>query len=151
MKNITIHAVFIVGVVVAGFIVGIVNVPGEWYQSLAKPPFNPPNWVFAPAWSLLYILIGWAGARLFTGRPQTSGALTLWSALLVLNLAWSPLFFGMEMPAAALVVVVALLAGILLFIARTWGKDRPAALLFAPYAAWVAFATLLNASIVYLN
>ncbi|QQM29699.1 tryptophan-rich sensory protein [Martelella lutilitoris] len=151
MKNILIHAVFIVGVVIAGFIVGIVNVPGEWYQSLAKPPFNPPNWVFAPAWSLLYVLIGWAGARLFIARPQTSGALTLWSALLVLNLAWSPLFFGMEMPAAALVVVVALLAGILLFIARTWGKDRPSAVLFVPYAAWVAFATLLNASIVYLN
>ncbi len=151
MKNIFIHAVFIAGVVVVGFIVGILNVPGEWYQSLAKPPFNPPNWVFAPAWSLLYVLIGWAGARLFIGRPLTSGALTLWTALLVLNLAWSPLFFGMEMPAAALVVVAALLAGILLFIARTWGKDRVAALFFVPYAAWVAFATLLNLSIVYLN
>ncbi|PRX06546.1 UNVERIFIED_ORG: TspO/MBR related protein [Martelella mediterranea] len=151
MKNILIHAAFIVGVVVAGFIVGIVNIPGEWYQSLAKPPFNPPNWVFAPAWSLLYVLIGWAGARLFIARRETSGALTLWTALLVLNLAWSPLFFGMEMPAAAFVVVVALLAGILLFVARTWNKDRLSAALFLPYAAWVAFATLLNGAIVYLN
>ena len=75
----------------------------------------------------------------------------VWAAQLVLNFLWSPTFFGAKMMGLALVVIVLLFASILLFMARTWNSDRLSAWLFAPYAVWVAFATLLNASLVWLN
>jgi translocator protein len=75
----------------------------------------------------------------------------LWFGQTVLNYLWSPLFFGLQLPKAALVIIVVMLALIVAFIGNRWHRDRVAALLFAPYAAWVAFATVLNASIVYLN
>ena len=124
--------------------------PGDWYQSLAKPPFNPPNWIFAPVWSLLYILIAIAGARTFL-REGLSNAFGLWIMQLILNFLWSPAFFGAQNAHLALAVIVPLLGTILAFIALRWQRDRVAALLFVPYAAWVSFATLLNASIVWLN
>jgi tryptophan-rich sensory protein len=105
--------------------------------------------VFAPVWTILYVLIAIAGARTFArGRGR---GFALWLAQLALNFAWSPVFFGLHRPVAALVIVGALLATIVAFIATQWATDRPSALLFVPYAAWVAFATLLNASIVALN
>jgi tryptophan-rich sensory protein len=142
--------VFLVLVLGGGLAIGYATLPGEWYASLAKPPFNPPNWIFGPVWSLLYILIAIAGWRTWRLRP-TSQAMKLWAAQLVLNFLWSPTFFGARMIGLALIVILLLLGGIVLFIARSWRTDRPSAWLFAPYAAWVAFATLLNASILWLN
>ena len=147
-KTIT-YLVFIILVLGIGILIGFINLPGAWYQSLAKPPFNPPNWLFGPAWSILYILIGIAGARTWLSVP--AGGMQLWFGQMLLNYLWSPLFFGIEKPLLALVVIVALLLSILAFIANRWNRDRTAAWLFIPYAAWVAFATLLNASIAYLN
>jgi len=142
--------VFIVAVLAIGIAIGFYNLPGTWYQSLAKPPFNPPNWLFGPAWTILYILIGIAGARTWLRGPTSSG-MKLWFGQMLLNYLWSPFFFGIERPMIALAVIVAMLIVILAFIANRWNRDRPAALLFVPYAAWVAFATLLNGSIAYLS
>lgn len=133
-----------------GLLIGYATLPGEWYASLAKPPFNPPNWVFAPAWTLLYVLIAVAGWRTWE-RERAAAAMKIWALQLVLNFAWSPTFFGAKQMGPALVVILALLASIALFIATVWNRDRVSGWLFAPYAAWVAFATLLNASLLLLN
>lgn len=144
-------AVFLVVVAGGGLTIGLLTLPGEWYSLLAKPAFNPPDWIFGPVWTLLYILVAVAGWRTWLRDPGGM-AMRIWAAQLVLNFAWSPVFFGAHMPLPALFVIVALLATILLFIARSAADgDCVAAWLFAPYALWVAFATLLNASIVALN
>jgi tryptophan-rich sensory protein len=144
------YVLFIAIVLGIGLLIGYINLPGEWYRSLVKPPFTPPNWLFGPAWTIIYILVGIAGARTWLGGGISPG-MVLWFVQMLLNFIWSPLFFGRQMPATALVVIVALLVAILGFIANRWSADRPAALLFMPYAAWVAFATLLNGSIAYSN
>jgi len=150
MKKPVTYLVFILLVVGFGIFSGLSNLPGAWYQSLDKPWFNPPNWLFGPAWTFLYVLIGIAGARTWLREPA-SGAMWVWFLQLALNLFWSPMFFGQQNPLAGLIVIVPLLLAILTFIALTLRSDRPAALLFVPYAAWVAFATLLNASLYALN
>lgn len=142
--------VFVVLVLGGGLLIGYATLPGEWYASLRKPPFNPPNWIFGPVWSLLYILIAVAGWRTWRIQPATM-AMKLWVAQLILNFLWSPTFFGARMMGSALAVILLLLVCILLFIGRSWNADRPSAWLFVPYAAWVAFATLLNASLFWLN
>jgi tryptophan-rich sensory protein len=145
-----ITAAFIVVVVAIGGFIGISAAPDAWYQSLVKAPWNPPNWVFAPAWFTLYVLIGIAGARTFmedAGSPR----MTLWALQMVLNFAWSPTWFSLHQVWGALVLIVAILLLIVAFIAISWKKDRVAAGLFVPYALWVAFATSLNLSIAVLN
>lgn len=142
--------VFIVAVIVCGSAIGLVTAPGEWYASLQKPPFNPPNWIFGPVWTILYVLIGIAGWRAW--RLERDGVLmVVWLVQMALNFLWSPIFFVAQNPMLALVIVLAMLGTILTFIALAWNRDRTAALLFIPYAAWVSFASLLNASIVWLN
>lgn len=141
---------FILLVVGGGSLIGATNTPGEWYASLQKPAFNPPNEVFAPVWTALYILIAIAGWRIWT-RTRTGGAMTAWWLQLGLNFLWSPVFFTLQSPGTALVVVVALFAAVVAFIVLALPRDRIAALLFVPYAAWVAFASLLNAAIWWLN
>ncbi|ESZ14853.1 CrtK/TspO family sensor protein [Mesorhizobium sp. L2C085B000] len=141
---------FLLLVLGGGLLIGYATLPGEWYASLAKPPFNPPNWVFAPAWTLLYLLIAVAGWRTWE-RERAGAAMKIWALQLVLNFAWSPTFFGAKLVGPALVVILALLASIALFIATVWNRDRVSGWLFAPYALWVAFATLLNASLLLLN
>jgi len=150
MSKAVTYVVFVAIALGGGLVIGFNNLPGEWYQSLAKPPFNPPDWIFGPVWSVLYVLIGIAGARTWL-RGHLSIGMLIWAWQMVLNFLWSPSFFGLRMPWAALVVIVLLLALILAFISNRWKSDRISALLFTPYAAWVGFATLLNASIVYLN
>ena len=145
-----VYLAFLILVLGGGLLIGANNVPGDWYQSLAKPAFNPPNWIFAPVWSLLYVLIAVVGARTWLSRRR-SMAMRLWYAQLVLNFAWSPIFFGLQDPAAALIVILGLLVAVVGFIAAAWREDRTAALLFLPYLAWVAFATALNGAIVALN
>ncbi len=143
-------ALFILLVLGGGLLIGLMTMPGEWYAGLAKPPFNPPGWIFAPAWTLLYILVAVAGWRTWQRAPR-SAAMAVWFLQLALNFIWSPVFFGAHRIGAALVTVAALLATILAFIAMRRRHDPTAALLFTPYAAWVAFATLLNGAIWSLN
>ncbi|WP_426124681.1 TspO/MBR family protein [Pararhizobium sp. PWRC1-1] len=150
MNRILIHILFIVIVLGCGLLIGINNIPGEWYQSLAKPSFNPPNWIFAPVWSALYVIIGFVGARTLLNHRDTT-AMRFWVAQMIFNFAWSPLFFGFREIALALIVIVALLISIVGFIIVSRKQDDLSALLFVPYLAWVAFATLLNTSIFLMN
>lgn len=141
---------FVVLVVGGGLLLGIGNPPGAWYAGLEKPPFNPPDWVFAPVWTLLYLAVAVAGWRIWRMRG-TGGAMTAWWLQLGLNFLWTPVFFGLHEIGWALAIILALLATIAVFVRLAWDRDRPAALLFLPYGAWVAFATLLTASIWWLN
>ncbi|MDO9417657.1 TspO/MBR family protein [Pararhizobium sp.] len=150
MNKILIHVLFIAVVLGIGLLIGINNIPGEWYQALNKPAFNPPNWIFGPVWSILYVMIGIVGARAFIGYRNTA-SMRLWIVQLLLNFAWSPLFFGLRDISSALIVILILLVPIIAFIIATWNRDRLAAWLFVPYLAWVSFATLLNGSIYLMN
>lgn len=146
-RNLWVYAAFIIGVVVIGGGIGVITLPGAWYVGLQKPGFTPPNWLFGPMWTTLYVLIGWVGAR----KWLYGGAARLWWAQMALNFLWSPVFFGAQQPFAALLVIVAMWAVIAGFILREWRNDRLSAVLFLPYLAWVSLATALNAAIVILN
>lgn len=143
-------ALFLVLVVGGGSLIGSTNVPDEWYRGLAKPSFNPPDAIFAPVWTILYVLIAIAGWRIWR-MTATGGAMTAWWLQLGLNFLWSPVFFTLHSPGGALIVILAMLAAIGAFMALAWDRDRVAALLFVPYALWVAFATLLTGAIFMLN
>ncbi|WP_295813682.1 TspO/MBR family protein [uncultured Nitratireductor sp.] len=142
--------VFLLLVVGAGLAIGYITAPGAWYAALEKPSFNPPNWVFAPVWTGLYVLIAIAGARTWL-RARTDTAMRLWWLQLILNFAWSPAFFALHQMALALLIILLLAAAIVAFIALSWRTDRASALMFIPYAAWVFFAALLNGAILSLN
>ena len=147
---IVVTLLFLVLAVGGGLLIGTVSMPDGWFAALQKPSFQPPNWVFGPVWTILYILIGIAGARIFTAAASST-AMKLWIAQMVLNFLWSPTFFALHALVPALVIVALLLVTILAFIRAAWPIDRPAATMFIPYAAWVSFATLLNASLIVLN
>jgi tryptophan-rich sensory protein len=149
MRRWMVFAVFLAVVLIAGGLIGSVTRPDGWYAALAKPSFNPPNWIFAPVWTALYILIAIAGARTYLDGDRP--ALALWASQMLLNFAWTPAFFGLHRPALALGVIAIMLALIVAFIVVRWPRDRVGAALFVPYALWVAFASLLNAAIVALN
>lgn len=150
MTNLRLLVLFIALTLGGGTLIGLTNAPGAWYEALAKPPFNPPNWVFGPTWTVLYIMIGIAGARTFA-RDARSGAMAAWWAQLALNFAWTPVFFTLQRPDFALAVIVALFLSIVAFILLSWRRDRLAALLMVPYACWVGFASVLNFEIWRLN
>jgi benzodiazapine receptor len=133
-----------------GLAIGYLTPPGEWYAGLAKPPFNPPGWIFGPVWTVLYVLIAVAGWRTFE-RDRRGWPMRLWWAQLALNFLWSPVFFTAHRIGLALAIVLLMLAAILAFIAASSRQDRVAAWLFVPYAAWVAFASVLNGAIFALN
>jgi benzodiazapine receptor len=142
--------IFIAIVVGVGATIGINTGPDAWYAALAKPPFNPPNWLFAPVWFTLYVLIGIAGARTYLG-DASSPAMFVWAGQMVLNWAWSPTWFTLHLLWPAFAIISAILVLIVTFIVITWKTDRVSALLFVPYAIWVAFASTLNLSIAILN
>ena len=124
-----------------------------WYQALAKPSFNPPNWVFAPVWTTLYFMMGVSGWRIWRRRASraTRGALALFGLQLFLNFAWSVLFFGFHRIGLALIDVAILFVAIVANMILFWRIERLATLLLVPYAAWVVFAIVLNVSIWLLN
>jgi translocator protein len=143
-------ALFLLLVFGGGNLIGLSTLPGEWYAALEKPWFNPPNWLFGPAWSVLYAMIAIAGWRLWENH-RSSTAMVIWWVSLVLNFLWSPAFFGLQSVTLGLVVIIPMLLSIFLFIAKAWNVDRVAAWLFVPYAGWVSFATMLNVAIWWLN
>ncbi len=124
----------------------------EWYKTLNKPFFQPPSWVFGPAWTLLYVLMGIATGLIWNSKhPAKSTALMLFLFQFALNILWSPVFFKIQKPGAALIIILNLLL-LLVLAMRAYRKvDSTAFKLLIPYLFWICFATCLNASIVYLN
>jgi tryptophan-rich sensory protein len=124
---------------------------GSWYQGLAKPAFNPPDWVFGPVWSVLYLMIAVAGWRAWRRGVVARPALLAYAVQLALNLSWSFVFFGARLIGPALLVIAALLVAIVVNAMLFWRLDRLAGALLVPYAAWVAFAAVLNFALWRLN
>lgn len=133
-----------------GSFVTIEQIP-RWYQALAKPSWTPPNWLFGPVWTTLYVLMGIAGWRVAGPAPRARAAWHVWWGQLALNAIWTPLFFGAHQLGAALIVILLLCLLIVRFIVLAWRSDRLASLLFMPYLLWVGYASSLNAAIWVLN
>jgi translocator protein len=125
-----------------------------WYASLNKPPFSPPNWIFAPVWTTLYLLMGIALYLIWKKGLKTKkvrDAVYVFVIQLVLNAAWSPIFFGAHNILLALLIIVIVWIYILKTI-RLFAKiNSTASYLLYPYLAWVSFATILNFSVWFLN
>lgn len=124
--------------------------PGDWYRELRKPGWTPPNWLFGPVWSILYIMIAVAGWLAWNASPD-SGAVRLWGLQLVFNGAWSWLFFGRHRMDLAFVDVCLMWLSIAAFIVVAYSVSVLAALLFVPYLLWVTIAATLNFSVWRLN
>jgi tryptophan-rich sensory protein len=125
-----------------------------FYQQLARPDWAPPAWLFAPAWTVLYLLMAvaaWLVAREGLDRPEVQVAITLYLVQLVLNLGWSWIFFGWRRPGWALVEILVLLVAIVATALAFHGISPLAAWLLAPYVVWVAFAASLNAWVAFAN
>ncbi len=124
-----------------------------WYQGLQKPSWNPPSWVFGPAWTLLYIMMAVAAWMVWRegGWKTQKRALTLFLVQWLLNALWTPLFFGLHWPGLAFAEIVLLWVAIVLTLVAFWRVKKTAGLLFVPYLAWVSFAAVLNFTIWRLN
>ena len=124
-----------------------------WYASLAKPSFKPPNWIFGPVWTALYVLMAYAVWRIMRmpPSPERRTALVLFFVQLALNAAWSWMFFEAHSPLLGLINIGPQLAVILATVVAFYKLDRDAALCLVPLAAWVAFASALNFAIWRLN
>ncbi|ACB74971.1 TspO/MBR family protein [Opitutus terrae] len=124
-----------------------------WYPTLQKPAWTPPNWLFGPAWTLLYILMSIAAWRVWRvgGEADARHTSRLFAAQLALNALWSVLFFGLHRPGLALVEVIVLWLVLIRIYVRFRAADRIAGWLWLPYLLWVSYATLLNAAVWELN
>ncbi len=155
MRNYLALSLFLVACLAVGMLGSIATQQSvsTWYETLNKPAFTPPNWVFGPVWTLLYVLMAVAAWLVWkrTGFWGASFALTLFGLQLLLNLGWTLTFFGMKNPGWAffeILVLVGLIAGTI----KAFQRIRPAAAyLMWPYLAWTSFATLLNYSIWRMN
>jgi tryptophan-rich sensory protein len=142
-----------VAATVAAALMGSLFRPGEWYERLKKPSWRPPNWLFAPVWSALYLMMAVAAWLVWkaAGLPAAGAPLALWLGQLILNAAWSPAFFGLKRPDLGLVVIVALWLAIVTTIVAFASISAAAAWLMVPYLCWVSFATALNFAVWRLN
>jgi benzodiazapine receptor len=156
LKDISKLAISIVACLAAGAIGSIFTrdaIP-SWYTTLTKPSFNPPNWVFGPVWTFLYVLMGIAAFLVWrkgTGNTKIRIALIVFLVQLVLNAFWSVAFFGLESPLYGLIVISILWVAILATVVLFFRISRVASILMWPYLLWVSFATVLNSSIFLLN
>lgn len=127
--------------------------PGEWYASLRKPVWNPPNWIFGPVWITLYVMMALAAWLAWKrgGWPAQRTPLTLFLIQLLFNALWSALFFGMKNPLVALVDIVLLWLAVLVTLVTFWRASPLAGALLVPYLAWVTFAGALNFTLWRLN
>lgn len=123
-----------------------------WYHSLNKPFLNPPDWIFAPVWILIYIMMS-ISFVLFLKSPgkNKAGTATLFVSQLALNLIWSPVFFGNMNPRGALIVIILLIIALTWTILAFYKYSKTAAILLVPYLIWVLFAAYLNFEIIRLN
>ncbi len=150
MAKFVMFLVFVVAVQAIGGLIGTTFTPGAWFDTLNKPFFNPPGYLFGIVWPVLYFLVAIAGWRVFMSEGTIPGW-GLWVAQMLLNFAWSPVFFGAHQIFWGMWMILATLALSVTFISTTWHRDRVAALCFMPYCVWLAFALLLNTTIWIIN
>lgn len=134
------------GACLAAAATGMIFQPGGWYRDLRKPAWTPPSWVFPVVWTLLYLLMALAAARV-AGLSGNGTALALWSFQIALNTLWTPVFFGGHYIRAGLVVIVLLWVVVALTVLAFWALDWVAALMLVSYLAWLSLATALNFAI----
>ena len=152
IKNYIILVLWIVAYVGLAFLIGQ-GTQGSidgWYATLNKPSFNPPNWVFAPVWTVLYIMIATAGWRLWDQGASVK-LKTLFMIYTALNFAWTPVFFGLHLILPAFVLIVAINIVSLWIIRKAWGAVPLSAYLFIAPTLWTLFAAALNLGIFLLN
>jgi benzodiazapine receptor len=132
---------------------GVFVSTGGWYAALVKPAWNPPGWLFGPVWTLLYTMMAVAAWLVWQkgGWKAQKRALVLYLVQWTLNALWTPLFFGLHQPGWAFAEILVLDLAVLATLLAFWPVRRAAALLLLPYAAWIAFATVLNFTIWQLN
>jgi tryptophan-rich sensory protein len=134
---------------------GAITTPkiGTWYATLVKPSWNPPDWVFGPVWTTLYIFMAVAGWLIWRGKGFTGAEfpLILFAIQLALNLLWSCIFFGLEKPGIAFFEVLLFWLAIAATMLSFWRISTVAGILFVPYLAWVSFASVLTFTIWRLN
>jgi translocator protein len=148
-------AAWVLGIVTLGTGVGMLFVPDAWFFGLHKPTWNPPDWLFAPVWATLYVLMGisfWlVRSQIDAGVEARRRASVLFLVQLLLNLMWTPIFFGLRSPLLAFIEICALWCAVL-FTTVEFGKIRAlAGYLFLPYFLWVSFALVLNGTIWLMN
>jgi tryptophan-rich sensory protein len=153
MINLAIMIVICLGIGLSGTFFTAPNIPG-WYAALNKPGFTPPNWIFGPVWTFLYISMGiaafWIWKKGFE-RRDVEIALGVFGGQLILNALWTPLFFGMHWLLLALVEIVILWFFILWTIILFYRIEKPAGLLLIPYLCWVSYASALNLAVWLMN
>jgi translocator protein len=150
-RPILVAAAAALGVAVLG---GLATNLGDWYRQLRRPDWQPPDWVFGPAWTLIYTLTALAGLRAWRAAPGPGAKhrlLALYAANGALNILWSVLFFTLQRPDWALFEGAFLWASVLVLLLASGRHDRAAGWLLAPYLAWVSFALMLNWAILRLN
>lgn len=154
-RKVIIFIAAIIGSYASGVIGSLATIPNipTWYAALEKPLLNPPNWVFGPVWSVLYVLMGVALALVILAKTKRSknNAYTWFGVQLALNTVWSLVFFGLHSPWLGVVVIAALIVSIIMTIRAFYPIKKAAAWLLLPYLAWVSFATYLTISIAVLN
>jgi benzodiazapine receptor len=136
----------------AGFLGSLATTPAipDWYAKLNKPSFNPPNWIFAPVWTTLFLLMGIA-LFLILNQKKNKKAKTIFFIQLILNTLWSFLFFGLHSPLLAFLEIIILWTAILLTMIQFYKLQKWAGILLLPYLLWVSFAAILNFSIWRIN
>ena len=154
-KKILIFIASILGSFAAGAIGSLATMPNipTWYAALSKPPLNPPNWVFGPVWSTLYLLMGIALALVIieTAKKSKANAYYWFGAQLILNTLWSLAFFGLQAPWLGVVVIAALIFSIVMTMRAFYPFKKASTWLLTPYLAWVCFATYLTVGVALLN
>jgi tryptophan-rich sensory protein len=149
--------IIIVAAVITILVLGIgasVTTVGDWYRNLRKPTWNPPEWVFGPAWALILGLAAWAGVLAWTAAPDAGAQFRialLFSVNIALHLLWTPLFFNLRRPDWALVEVAFLWLSVVALMVALAPLAPLAIWLLLPYLLWVAFAAFLNLTIVRMN
>jgi tryptophan-rich sensory protein len=122
-----------------------------WYEYISKPAFSPPNWVFGPVWTTLYLLMGISLYIIWNSKAKKKKALTWYGIQLFLNAIWTPIFFGLQSPTLAFIDILLLWTAILITIISFSKISKKASYLLIPYIIWVTFAAILNLAIIALN
>ena len=155
IKKSMVFAASIIGSFVAAAVGSLATIPNipTWYAALHKPLLNPPNWVFGPIWSMLYLLMGIALALIIleNSRRSKKNAYFWFGLQLILNATWSLTFFGLHSPWLGVVVIIALISSILMTLREFYRIKKYSVWLLLPYLAWVCFATYLTIGIALLN